>query len=244
VNAAAAVEAGNKIERLQVVEQGGVIYVRVGLENAPAGAPPSFSIASPPRIAFDFQATSNALGRSLQTIDQGDLKSANIVQVGDRTRLVLNLTRMAPFEARVDGNDVVIALSPVTALAPSPAATEQSVAHFEATKSADSAGDGKSVRDVVFRRGKDGEARIVVDLSNPDTGIDVRKRGKDLVVEFLKTSLPEQLRKKSDVTDFGTPVLQMIAQESGEFTRLVVTPQGLGEHTAYRSDDEGVVEGR
>ena len=107
----------NRIEALEVAEQGGAIYVRLTLREPLASPPPSFSVANPARIAFDFPGTANALGRNVQTIDQGDLRSANIVQAGDRTRLVLNLTRMSPYEARVQGRDLIIALSPAAARA-------------------------------------------------------------------------------------------------------------------------------
>ncbi|HAF56461.1 MAG TPA: type IV pilus secretin PilQ, partial [Thauera sp.] len=88
----------NQIEGLEVAEQGGTVYVRLTLREPLAVPPPSFSVANPARIAFDFAGTGNALGRNLQNIEQGDLRSANIVQAGDRTRLVLNLVKMSPYE--------------------------------------------------------------------------------------------------------------------------------------------------
>ncbi|NMG48742.1 type IV pilus secretin PilQ [Azoarcus communis] len=229
----------NRIEALEVAEQGGSLFVRLQLAQPLAAPPASFSVANPARIAFDFPATANALGRAVQEIGQGDLRSANIVQAGDRTRLVLNLLKMTPYETRVDGRNVVIALSPVSA---QPAATSgaQAYANFAAPKAAAVA--GTSIRDINFRRGKEGEGRVVVQLSSAETGIDIRQQGGNLVVDFLKVSLPEHLRRRSDVTDFATPVTSMTAQQQGDNVRLVVAPNGLWEHNAYQSDDQFVLE--
>ena len=234
----------NRIEALEVAEQGGAIYVRLTLREPLASPPPSFSVANPARIAFDFPGTANALGRNVQTIDQGDLRSANIVQAGDRTRLVLNLTRMSPYEARVQGRDLIIALSPAAARAAQGSVVSEAAANFAEPRAAAAAAGGLAVRDINFRRGTAGEGRVVVDLSSPDTGIDIRQQGGNLVIDFLQTALPEHLRRRSDVTDFATPVTSMTAQQVGDRVRLTVTPNGLWEHNAYQSDNRFVLEVR
>ncbi len=234
----------NRIEALEVAEQGGAIYVRLTLREPLASPPPSFSVANPARIAFDFPGTANALGRNVQTIDQGDLRSANIVQAGDRTRLVLNLTRMSPYEARVQGRDLIIALSPAAARAVQGTAVSEAAANFAAPRSNAAAAGGLAVRDINFRRGAGGEGRVVVDLSSPEAGIDIRQQGGNLVVDFLQAALPDHLRRRSDVTDFATPVTSMTAQQVGDRVRLTVTPNGLWEHNAYQSDNRFVLEVR
>ncbi|HPV61201.1 MAG TPA: type IV pilus secretin PilQ [Thauera aminoaromatica] len=234
----------NRIEALEVAEQGGAIYVRLTLREPLASPPPSFSVANPARIAFDFPGTANALGRNVQTIDQGDLRSANIVQAGDRTRLVLNLTRMSPYEARVQGRDLIIALSPAAARAVQGTAVSEAAANFAAPRSNAAAAGGLAVRDINFRRGTGGEGRVVVDLSSPEAGIDIRQQGGNLVVDFLQAALPDHLRRRSDVTDFATPVTSMTAQQVGDRVRLTVTPNGLWEHNAYQSDNRFVLEVR
>ena len=231
----------NSIDNLEVAQQGGAVYVKLTMQQPLAAVPASFSVANPARIAFDFPATANALGRSAQAINAGDLVSANIVQAGDRTRLVLNLSRMAPYETRVDGNALIITLSPIPQESVVQATAEQPIVNFAASSSAAALAD-KSIRDVNFRRGKEGEGRVMVELSNPDTPIDIRKQGPNLIVEFIKTSLPEHLRRRSDVVDFGTPVSTMTAQQQGDNVRLVVTPSGLWEHNAYQSDNMFVLE--
>ena len=230
----------NQIEGLEVAEQGGTVYVRLTLREPLAVPPPSFSVANPARIAFDFAGTGNALGRNVQSIEQGDLRSANIVQAGDRTRVVLNLVKMSPYETRVQGRDLIIAISPTSAQAAQTNVVTESQGNFADSRAV--AASGLAVRDIAFRRGTEGDGRIVVDLSNPDTGIDIRQQGGNLIVDFLQTLLPEHLRRRSDVTDFGTPVTSMTAQQVGDRVRLTVTPNGLWEHNAYQSDDRFVLE--
>ncbi|GAB1424107.1 type 4a pilus secretin PilQ [Thauera terpenica] len=230
----------NQIEALEAAEQGGVIYLRLTMKAPLTSVPPSFSVADPARIAFDFADTGNALGRAVQNIEQGDLRSANIVQAGDRTRLVLNLVKMSPYDTRLDGRNVIIAIRPIGVQEAQGSAVAQAQGNFAESRL--DAASGMAVRDISFRRGTQGEGRIVVDLSDPNTGIDIRQQGAGLVVDFLKASLPEHLRRRADVTDFGTPVTAMTAQQSGDNVRLTVTPNGLWEHNAYQSDNRFVLE--
>ena len=118
----------NSIENLQVSQQGGNTIVKLQLKQPLAAPPGSFSIANPARLAFDFPATENGLGRNSQVINQGELRSLNVVQVGDRTRLVLNLRNMVPFETRVDGEALYITFAAQAAA--STAATTLPAANF------------------------------------------------------------------------------------------------------------------
>ena len=244
VQAPAVAEAANRIEGMEVSERAGTVYLKLTLKEPLANPPASFSVANPARIAFDFPGTANGLGRTQQDIAQGDVRSANIVQVGDRTRLVLNMNKVAPFESRIDGRDVIIAVNQGGSdVAAGASQVSQAMANFAAPKP-QAAAEGGSIRDVNFRRGKDGEGRVIVQLPTPDTGIDIRQQGGNLVVEFLKTSLPANLQRRSDVTDFATPVTSVTAQMQGDNARLIVTPNGKWEHNAYQSDTQFVLEVR
>ena len=109
--AAEVVQAGNRIEKIIAAEQGGNVILKLTMAKPLAAAPGSFSVASPARVAFDFPDTGNGLGRNSQQFNAGDLRSVNIVQVGDRTRLVLNLSRLSPYDVRLEDRDVLITLS-------------------------------------------------------------------------------------------------------------------------------------
>jgi len=226
--------AENAIEAINVAPQGNDIAVRIDLREPLAAAPAAFSVANPPKIALDFPATANALGKTTQVINEGDLRSVNAVQVGERTRLVLNLSRHLNYTTRLDGKALYVMLSPVDRLA----GGQRSTTFAEESQ----VGGKHAVRDVVFRRGKDGEGRIVVDLSDAGTGIDIRQQGYGLVVDFMKTSVPDHLRRKLDVTDFATPVSSVETRAAGDNVRMVISPNGLWEHNAYQSDNQFVVE--
>ncbi|MCB1888075.1 MAG: type IV pilus secretin PilQ [Rhodocyclaceae bacterium] len=237
---AAAAIGKNSIQAIEVNDQGGQVVIRLTLSEEVAAPPPSFSVMTPPRIAFDFHGTSNGLGTTVQKLDVGALRSANVVQVGDRTRVVLNLNQAMPYDTRVDGKHVFVTLT--RSVASQDTATQAAYANFSANKGSASGVGDRSIRDVAFRRGQDGEGRIVVELPSPDTAIDIRRMGSSLVVEFLKTTLPEPLRRRLDVTDFGTPVTEIATQEQGGAVRMTITPQGLWEHNAYQSDNQFVLE--
>ncbi|WP_232756755.1 type IV pilus secretin PilQ [Thauera phenolivorans] len=232
--------AANQIEGLEVAEHGGAVYLRITLREPLAQVPASFSVSNPARIALDFPGTANALGRTVQNIERGELRSANIVQAGDRTRLVLNLVRVVPHDIRLQGRDVIVALTPAAAQTIDAGVAAQALGNFAAPREA--AASGQGVRDIQFRRGTNGEGRVVVDLANPDTGIDIRQQGGKLVVDLIGAALPEHLRRRADVTDFGTPVTYFTAQQQGGNVRLVVTPNGMWEHNAYQSDNQFVLE--
>ncbi len=232
---ATAAQAQNAIESFNVVQEGGKVVVRITTKDALPAVPANFTVASPPRIAFDFPATANALGRSQQAIGEGELRSMNVVQGSDKTRLVLNLRRAVGHEVAVDGKTLVVTLN---AAAVSSAAPSGQVAHF-----AEGQGNQKhSVKEIDFRRGRQGEGRVVIDLSDTSTGIDIRQQGQNLIVDLLKTTIPENLRKRYDVVDFSTPVQTINAFQQGENVRLVVEPKGQWEYNAYQTDTQFVVE--
>ncbi|MDR1853687.1 MAG: AMIN domain-containing protein, partial [Azoarcus sp.] len=234
----------NSIQSLSVADDGGSLYVRLTTKEPLKAIPASFTVANPPRIAFDFPDMANGTGQNMQSIERGDLRSANVVQVGERTRVVLNLARLMTYDTRVSGNTLIIALAANKTTAPTPAALSGAQLARAATPRAQAApvAIGSSVNDINFRRGAAGEGRVVVQLSNPETGVDVRQQGGKLVVNILRTMLPENLRRLSDVTDFGTPVNSLLAEQQGENVRITVSPNGLWEHNAYQSGDQFVLE--
>ena len=227
--------ADNTIDTLNVAPLGDSVTLKVALKQPLSEVPPSFSVANPARIAFDFLNTANGLGKTVEPVSSGGLRSVNVVQSGDRTRLVLNLNQPMTHEAKLVDGQLYITLSAIKG----PETVGGKVAVFaEKTFSPVS----HAVRDLNFRRGERGEGRIVVELSDPNMGIDIRQQGQELVVDFLKATLPENLRRKFDVADFGTPVSAIVASVQGGNSRLVISPNGLWEHQAYQADNQSVVE--
>ena len=225
----------NAIESVSSAQQGGSTFLRIKLASPPAALPNAFSISNPPRIALDLVDTANRSGQGRIDFGQGDVRSLAIVESGKRSRLVLNLKRALTHTARIEGDTLVVVLEPVVAAAAGAPAPVYSFAKTDAASD-------QALRDIDFRRGREGEGRVVVELSNSGVGVDVRQQGSTIVVDFLNTALPDNLRRLLDVGDFGTPVRTVRAVQQGNHARLVIEPAGEWEHNAYQSDTQFVVE--
>jgi type IV pilus assembly protein PilQ len=238
---AQAAAAGNSIERIDATQTGTSVVLTIQLKDPAPGVPPSFSVANPARIAIDLPQTVNNLGKNLVEINRGDLRSVNVVQAQGRSRVVLNLRRQVTYAITADGNTIQVALgaSSDTTTFRAPEAQAAAPAAAAATATAES---GRTLRAIDFRRGSEGEGRVIVDLSDPNTSVDIRQQGQTVVVDFLNTSLPEALRRRLDVTDFGTPIAQINTFQQGGNVRMVIEPRGLWEQNAYQSDTRFVVE--
>jgi type IV pilus assembly protein PilQ len=229
-------QAQNAIQSITGGIQGGVEVIRINTTQPLAALPTGFTIQAPARIALDFPGVANAIGRNAVDINEGNLRSANVVQAGDRTRVVINLKQAAAYEAKIDGKTLLVVLDrsqPVSATTSPPSA-------FAENRNRDVA----ALRDIDFRRGVGNAGRVVVELANNQVGVDIRQQGQNLIVEFLKTSLPEGLRRRLDVSDFGTPIQSVTTSQAGDRVRMVVTPTGNWEHSAYQSDNQFVLEVR
>ncbi len=231
--------ADNAIQAITSSQQAGSEVIRIEMSEPIAVLPAGFTIQAPPRIAIDLPGVSNALGKSSVEINQGNLRSVNVAQSGERTRLVLNLKQPANYRAQIDGKILVVTLENG---AP---ATLANASAQPTTRFADSLNrDQLPLRAIDFRRGPDGAGRVVVDLANNQIGVDIRQQGNGLVVEFLRSSLPDAMRRRLDVTDFGTPIQSITTTQSGDRVRMVVEPRGVWEHSAYQSDNQFVLEVR
>lgn len=228
--------AQSVIESVTSSIQGGVEVVRIDFSQPLTSVPAGFAIQAPARIALDVPGATNGLGRNSVEVNQGNVRSVNIVQAVERTRLVLNLKTATAYKAQLQGKSLLVVLDPVAAAA---ASTTGQPAFAENRNR-----DTQPIRDLDFRRGADSAGRLVVDLPNNQVGVDIRQQGQSLVVEFLKSSLPEGLRRRLDVTDFGTPVQTVTTFQAGDRVRVVIEPKGAWEHSAYQSDNQFVVEVR
>jgi type IV pilus assembly protein PilQ len=233
--------AQNAIQSVAATLQGGVEVVRIDFAQPLSVVPAGFSIQTPARIALDFPGINNSSGKSSIEINQGNLRSANIVQAGERTRVVLNLKQSAGYKTELQGNSLLVSLENVASASTPPVAnavaTQTTFAEIRNR-------DIQSLKDVDFRRSQDGAGRVVVDLPSNQVGVDIKQQGSVLVVEFLKSNLPEGLRRRLDVADFGTPVQLVSTTQVGDRVRMVVEPKGLWEHSAYQSDNQFVLEVR
>ena len=223
----------NAIESITANQQGANVVLNIAMKNAPAKPPIGFAITNPARIALDFGATSNATGKSAHEINLGDLRGVNVVQAAERTRLVLNLKRSVNYRTAIDGKSVVVTVDG--------AAVQGAAQAVPAGGTSVQAAVRQSLRNLDFRRGGNGEGRVVVDLPNNQVAVDVRQLGNRVQVDFLNTGLPESLRRRLDVTDFGTPVSTVTTAAQGNDVRMTIEAQGQWEQSVYQSDTQLVV---
>jgi type IV pilus assembly protein PilQ len=234
----------NSLQGLSAAIQGGQEMVTLDLAQGLSELPSGFVLQSPARIALDLPGMLNQAGRSSFEFRLGRLKSASLVQSGERLRLVLNLQESTGYSLRLNGRSLVVLLLP-------PAGAVGAVGDVGAAGSVlasaaplPPAGSRtlEALRDLDFRLGTDGAGRIIVSLANDQVGVDVRQQGQTLVAEFLQSSLPEGLRRRMDVTDFATPVQTVSLSQAGDRVRLVVEAKGAWTHTAYQAERQLVLD--
>ncbi len=213
---------------------GDKVEVRFTL-SGPAPEPGSFTIDNPPRIALDLPDTELALSERSKDIGIGVARSVRAVEAGNRTRVVINLSKLTPHEVKTEGNDVVVVIA--GSLGDAGSAQGGSSVAMSTTAASNgagsSAGDGISMVD--FRRGEAGEGRVVVELNDPNIPFDVREKGGQIIVDFLHTTVPAQLQRRLTVTDFATPVKSIETFPTDGKVRMVITPIGDYTHLAYQT---------
>jgi type IV pilus assembly protein PilQ len=243
--AAGSAAAQTAIRSINSMQQAGVEVVRIEMSQPLTELPKGFTVQSPPRIAIDLPGVVNGIGRSLVEINQGNLRSANVAQAGERTRVVLNLRQPSGFKAEIQDNALLLVLETApgvtsSTVAAAPQGSSSEPLHFAPSLNAEL----QSIRDIDFRRGQDSAGRIVVSLPSNQVGVDIQQQGQNLVVEFLRSSLPASLRRKLDVSDFGSPVQSISTSQVGDRVRMMIEPKGAWEHSAYQSDNQFVLEVR
>ena len=231
---------------------GNRVQVKLKLSAPVEGAPLSFTIDNPARIAIDLPGTTLNLKERTQRIGVGNAESVTAVEAENRTRVVLNLGELVPYDIETNGDTIAVTLegSPSSLETQSiPSAPTQtsaapaSVATVVPSGGNNMSGHGKgSIQDIDFRRGAQGEAQVVVNMSSPDIGINISQQGDDVVIDFAETNLPENLDRKLDVLDFATPAKEIDTFREGNGTRMVIKPSGLYEHLAYQSDNTLTIE--
>ena len=184
----------NKIENIDFSAlSGGRVSIRVKLKEALVNPPAGFTLNNPSRIALDFPNVGNGLAKSNIASDQGALKSVSLAQAKDRTRMVLNLSRNVGYNTVISGKDVIITLQGNEAKTAS-TNTETRFAESRATSN-----QAHAISNVDFARGKNGEGRIIVDLSDANTGINIKQKGKLITVDFINTDVPAELQRRLNV---------------------------------------------
>src|SRR5450755_1726268 len=223
----------NKLESIDVQALSGQQVVLKLHLSGPAPEPLPFTIDKPARIAFDLPNTSLALTQRRFDVRSGGVDTVLAAEANGRTRLVVNVDTLIPYSTKVDGNMIVVTLG----------AAPSDVARM-ASRGASSPGGSaeRQIRTIDFRRGSDGTGRVIVQLSDPKTPVNVRQEGNQVIVDFAGTLMPKNLLRRYDVMDFATPVQTVDAVRIEGSSRLIISAQGEFEQLAYQSDNQYTIE--
>ncbi|SCK15179.1 type IV pilus secretin PilQ [Vogesella sp. LIG4] len=210
-----------------------------------ATTPRSFALSSPPRIAFDFPSTHNQTGKNQFSLNSNLITGATLVEGQDKSRLVLSLNKPASYTSKLDGNRVLVTLSSVGSSNGSSAANSEPPTEIQTPVVAAAPGamaPGGMLASLDFRRGNAGGSRIVMDLPSADTPVNIRREGKNVIVEMPGVKIPHSLERRLDVTDFATPATQVEAMNQGKGSRVVIQSEGNWTYSSYQTDRRLVVE--
>ncbi|MBF4989733.1 type IV pilus secretin family protein [Methylophilus sp. QUAN] len=228
--------ASNQLQAVDVTAQpGGRLDVQLQMSQPLAAAPVSFILSNPPRIVFDIPNTINATGKNVLPVNQGVLKSVQVAQASDRSRVVLNLSKPVQHQLQLQEQTLLVGLTQEGAEVPVAAVAAKRFSEREVSA-------GHKIQKIDFVRGKNGEGRILVDLSDSRVGVNVRNAGKTVVIDFADTELPEALQRRLNVINFNTPVLYVDALRHHNQAQIVIEPQGDWEQSAYQTDKRLVVD--
>lgn len=236
----ASAQDSNRLQDIQVQSLPGQRVELKLILSGTAPEPLAFTIDEPARIALDLPGTSLGLTSRRRDVNLGPLDTVLTAEAGGRTRVVLNLDSMVPYDTRRSGNTIFVTLG---ADSEDGSITTQfaGAAPSAAPPSYASAGS-RSIDSVDFRRTREGGGRVMVTLSDPSTPVDIRQEGGRVVAVFKDTSLPAELMRRLDVTDFATPVTTVDALRTNLDTRIVIGAEGNYEQLAYQSDNEFTIE--
>lgn len=216
---------------------------RVQVDLVMTGAinePSSFTTDTPARIALDFPETTSNLAKKTYAIGVGVVHSVAAVQGKGRTRVVVDLVKMVPYQTRIEGNHFIITVEGgdvVAAATPAPAATGT-----EGTVPVTAAATSYQIEAIDFRRGTKGEGRILVKLSDAAIPVNIHEEGGKIILDFAGASVPKELERRLDVVDFATPVTTIDTFAVGKDTRMVISATGNYEHLAYQAERQFSVE--
>lgn len=206
--------------------------------DGPPPQPKGYTTDSPARIALDLPGVASQLASKTRDLGSGNARTATVVEANNRTRLIISLTQLAPYDTRVEGNTVFVVVGQGSkAAAPRPAARAPRAAPAAAPVRT-FAPTARAIRGVDFQRGTAGEGNVVIDLSDPAIAPDIQEHGGKIILGFARTQLPEPLRVRLDVKDFATPVQFVNAGVSGDRATITVEPSGTFDYSTYQTDNK------
>jgi len=207
-----------------------------------SGTPPNpegYTIENPARIVLDMPGVESALAQKKHVLSFENARSAVVLGTSDRTRLIINMLAMTPYETSMEGN----VLKVIVGGEDGPSVIQQRSTYVEATSTAEDRTNKAeySIKNIDFARGEQGEGLVSIELSDPSVSVDVSQLGKGIKLSFFRTSLPESLDRRLDVVDFATPVKEIDTSHDGSTTIVTVDAVGEYDYMAYQTDNHYVV---
>ena len=216
---------------------GGSVELHMDFGDGPVPEPKIFTTGNPPRIAVDFADTDNAAPRHLD-IGKGSTSGVSAVSAGGRTRVVVELMRESSYRSRVEGNSLVLTVNNGSA--------DQSVttaSTIDPTKALPSSSAGPAISNIDFRRGPNGEGRVLINFSGSGANAEMTRKGDKVLVTIDHANLPANLAQRLDTLDFATPVQSIVTRAgNGGGARMEIAVKGDVETSAYQTADQYVVE--
>ncbi|CAA0114503.1 Type IV pilus biogenesis and competence protein PilQ [BD1-7 clade bacterium] len=203
--------------------------------------PKVFAIETPARLAIDLEGVQSLLGKKKFALGLGDVDSTVVLTSGNRTRVIVNMVELGPYDTRVEGNELVVSLGGDNKTMAKQAASVAESQRGVAEKPRPQKAKAPAIESVDFRRGDDGEGRLIVDLSSPYIDVNSEQKGEAIELTFKNTQLPEELQLRYDVADFATPIKSLDAKSLGNDTVIKVMPTGEYEYLAYQSGETYVL---
>ena len=216
------------------------VEIRMIFDGVPP-MPTGYTIEQPARIALDLMGVVSRLTSKYHPLGSGNARSVTVIEAGDRTRVIVSMTELVGYSARVEGNSLYVLVG--QAQRPSMLASgTQGIVGTQVSSPVSYERQGARIEEIDFRRGEAGEGRIIVKLSDPGIGIDVSSQGGKIRIEFSATEIPESLQRRLDVSDFATPVLIIDALPEANNTVMMIEPTGEFDYLAYQADDVFILE--
>ena len=216
------------------------VEIRMIFDGVPP-MPTGYTIEQPARIALDLMGVVSRLTSKYHPLGSGNARSVTVIEAGDRTRVIVSMTELVGYSARVEGNSLYVLVG--QAQRPSMLASgTQGIVGTQVSSPVSYEQQGARIEEIDFRRGEAGEGRIIVKLSDPGIGIDVSSQGGKIRIEFSATEIPESLQRRLDVSDFATPVLIIDALPEANNTVMMIEPTGEFDYLAYQADDVFILE--
>ena len=209
--------------------------IRMSFDGAPP-EPNGYTIEQPARIVLDLPGVSSSLQEKHHNLGIGNARRVSVVSTKDRTRAIVNLTKLVGYEADVVGNTLVLLVGADAGQMAVATVDTAGLSQAEAAERPATQG-GSTIEGVDFRRGKGGEGRIILTMSNPKVPVDVTGEAGGVRVEVRNTALPKELQRRLDVTDFATPVRIVDALQEGDHVVFTIAADGNYDYLAYQADN-------